>query len=149
MAVFQRILAPIDGSETAWRALEVAIRLASDQRALLRVIEVVDLGPVYRALGSGVDVSAIEQAILQACESDLARAFDQAAQAGVNVETALIQGSGRRISSEIVDEADRWKADLIVMGTHGRHGLERLILGSVAEGVARSALTPVLLIRGH
>jgi len=146
--MFQRILVPIDGSQTAFRALDVAIELAKQQNALLRVVEVVDLGPLYRASTSGVNIAEIEKAMLQSCQSDLNQATARATRAGVNLETSLIEGSGRRISNDIVDEAQRWKADLIVIGTHGRHGLQRLVLGSVAEGVARTAPAPVLLVRG-
>jgi nucleotide-binding universal stress UspA family protein len=65
----------------------------------------------------------------------------------VEADTLLVDAAGRRIATAIVEEAARWGAELIVMGTHGRHGFEHLILGSVAEGVVRRAVTPVLLIR--
>jgi nucleotide-binding universal stress UspA family protein len=52
------------------------------------------------------------------------------------------------VPSLIVDEAGRWRADLIVIGTHGRRGISKLLLGSVADGVVRTAATSVLLIRG-
>ncbi len=145
--MFKRILVPIDGSDTAWVALNKAIDLAKDQGARLRIIEIVDLGPLFRASLSGVNLADIEQAIIQDCQKDLARAESLARAAGIVPETALIEGSGRRISDEIADDASRWSADLIVMGTHGRHGIERFVLGSVAEGVARTATMPVMLIR--
>ena len=68
---------------------------------------------------------------------------------GATVETALLEASGERIASVIEGEARHWQADLIVIGTHGRSGLSRLLLGSVAEGVARSAPVPVLLVRAE
>lgn len=145
--MFTRILVPIDGSDTAWAALNKAIELAKDQHAALRIIEIVDLGPLFRASISGANLADIEKAIIQDCKRDLARADALARSAGLTPETALIEGSGRRISSDIIDEAERWSADLIVMGTHGRHGIERFVLGSVAEGVARSAPVPVMLIK--
>src|SRR5581483_754195 len=123
-----------------------AIELAKDQNAELRIIEIVDLGPLFRASLSGANLADIERAIIQDCKRDLSRAEALARSAGITPETALIEGS-RRVSSEIVDDAERWSADLIVMGTHGRHGIERFVLGSVAEGVARSASVPVMLIR--
>jgi nucleotide-binding universal stress UspA family protein len=55
----------------------------------------------------------------------------------------------QRVSRVIVDDATRWHADLLVVGTHGRHGIEHLLLGSVAEGVARTAPGSVLLVRAH
>jgi nucleotide-binding universal stress UspA family protein len=71
-----------------------------------------------------------------------------AQRAGVPTESALLESDARRLSSVIAEEAQRWGADLVVVGTHGRRGLERLILGSVAEGVARTAPVSVLLVRG-
>ena len=144
---FSRILVPIDGSETSWVALDKAIDLAREHNARLRVIEVVDLGPVFRATITAQSLVDIQTAIIRDCERDLARAVELAQKAGVTAETALINASERHISTEIVEEAERWHADLIMMGTHGRHGLERFFLGSVAEGVARAATVPVLLIR--
>ncbi len=63
-------------------------------------------------------------------------------------EASLIETAGRRVPGAIVEEARRWGADLIVVGTHGRRGLDRLLLGSVAEGVARMSPVSVLLVRG-
>ena len=59
----------------------------------------------------------------------------------------MLDSGGARIASVIVDEARRWPADLIVIGTHGRSGFSRVLFGSVAEGVVRTAHIPVLLIR--
>mgnify|MGYP002392576450 CR=1 FL=1 len=72
------------------------------------------------------------------------------AAAGVAVETSLItiEDLDERIPEAIADDAEAWSADLIVIGTHGRRGLSRLFLGSIAEGVIRVATKPVLLIRG-
>jgi nucleotide-binding universal stress UspA family protein len=64
------------------------------------------------------------------------------------VETELLETAGQRVADRIVEAAKRWEADLIVMGTHGRHGIQHLVLGSVAEAVIRSAPVPVLLVRG-
>ena len=64
------------------------------------------------------------------------------------VQTRLLEADGERIASVIVEEAKRWPADLIVIGTHGRSGFSRILFGSVAEGVVRTAHVPVLLVRG-
>ncbi len=145
--MFHRILVPIDGSDAARHALERAIALARDQGAALRIIHVVDIGPIYWAAPAGVDAAAVEQALLQAGQELVAAGADQARRAGVPVETAVRETDDRRISDVIVDEARQQGADLIVMGTHGRHGLARLFLGSVADGVVRSAPVPVMLVR--
>ena len=70
-----------------------------------------------------------------------------AGQAGVDAETAMLEAGRRQCSKAIANEARRWEADLIVMGTHGRIGVARLVLGSVAEGVVHIAPVPVLLVR--
>jgi nucleotide-binding universal stress UspA family protein len=71
-----------------------------------------------------------------------------AQQSGTAAEVKLLEAGGARIASAIVEEARQWQADLIVIGTHGRTGFSRVLFGSVAEGVVRTAHIPVLLIRG-
>lgn len=78
----------------------------------------------------------------------LAQAQTLARQAGMAAEVKLLDAGGERIASILVAEATRWPADLIVIGTHGRSGFSRVLFGSVAEGVVRTADIPVLLIRG-
>ncbi len=140
---YQRIMVAVDGSNTSILALKEALQLAKDQKAKLQIIHVVDnlyeddvdrdmLIAVRRAEG---------QKILNAMQ-EIAR------QSNVECEIQLsgFTSSGR-ISEQIVEEAKAWHADLIVIGTHGRHGFSHILLGSVAEGVIRLATTPVLLIR--
>jgi nucleotide-binding universal stress UspA family protein len=78
----------------------------------------------------------------------LAQAEKMVRQAGVALKTRLLEADGERVASVIVEEARRWPADLLVIGTHGRSGFSRILFGSVAEGVVRTAPVPVLLIRG-
>jgi nucleotide-binding universal stress UspA family protein len=110
---------------------------------------VVESPYAYPDLLSGeamVDLSGLGQAWRDAGRRVLDRAVAVARKAGVEAEAALLEGE-ERVSGLIAEEARRAKADLIVVGTHGRRGLDRLLLGSVAEGVARSASTSVLLVR--
>lgn len=148
-ATFRRILAAIDGSSISRHALREAVLLAKDQHACLRIVQVVDLAPLYEAEASGIDVSVAEQALLREAESELAKAADVARHAGVASETALLPIYGSGIGEAIVADARGWPADLIALGTHGRHGIQRMILGSVADSVARSSPVPVLLVRGE
>lgn len=67
--------------------------------------------------------------------------------AGVPVDTALLEGRSGRVCDAVIDEAKRWDADLIVIGTHGRRGANRFFMGSDAEMILRRAATPVLLVR--
>ncbi len=147
--MYQRILVPVDGSETSRRALQEAIRLG-DSTARLRLIYVVEEIISMGTEGYDfIDHDALRQAMRQAGERILAQAAEQVRQAGKRAEVALLDTNGQRIASVIETEARQWQADLIVIGTHGRTGLSRLLLGSVAEGVMRVASVPVLLIRAE
>ena len=145
--MYQRILVPIDGSETSARALQEALKLG-DSAAQLRLVNVVE--EVYALDAEGfafIDYSVLQQAVRNSAERTLALAAEKVRQAGKRAETVLLETDGQRIASVIEGEAQRWQADLIVIGTHGRTGLSRLLLGSVAEGVVRVASVPVLLVR--
>ena len=78
----------------------------------------------------------------------LSNAEGRVRERGLSAEAVLQECWGRRASDVIIEQAEQWPADLIVMGTHGRRGLHRLALGSDAEKVARGAPVPVLLVRG-
>lgn len=146
--MFGRILMPVDGSIVSRDALGVAVQLANALHSEARIIYVLDLGPLYQTEASGIDVSGVEKVMLQDGQKILDQAAGIARAAGVASESALLPIYDTRIVDAIVDDAARWHADLIALGTHGRHGLGRLLLGSVADGVARSSPVPVLLVRG-
>jgi nucleotide-binding universal stress UspA family protein len=147
--MFKRIVVAVDSSETGELALETAIRLALDLQARLRIVHAVDTANIN--LGAEfLDRSSISASLVKTAEELLAKAQQTATAAGVEVETGLltIDTLNKRIPEVVVEDADAWLADVIVVGTHGRRGLSRLFLGSVAEGLVRLATTPVLLIRG-
>jgi len=147
--MYQRILVPIDGSPTSERALQEAIKLA-DGKGCLRLVYVIE--EVYPLDADGfayIDYAALQQAVRHTGERALAQAAEKVRASGATVETALLEASGERVASVVDSEAGRWPADLIVIGTHGRSGLSRLLLGSVAEGVVRGASVPVLLVRAE
>lgn len=146
--MYQRILVPIDGSDTAERALREAIKLA-DGKAQLRLLHVVE--EVYPLDAEGyafIDYGALRDVARSSGERLLAKAGGTARQAGAAVETSLLEAEGDRVANVIDTEARNWPADLIVIGSHGRSGFSRLLFGSVAEGVVRGASVPVLLVRG-
>ena len=147
--MYGRIDVAIDASEPASAALETALRLAGEQHARLRAVHVVDLEPLLTAGAEGIDLDAVEAAWCAAGRKILDRVTRLAADAGVDIETELLEtpGDGDDISDAIVADAASWKADVIVIGTHARRGLARQLLGSVAEAVARNAAVPVLLVR--
>lgn len=153
--MFRNILVAVDGSEISNRALQEAIKLAKEQKAKLRLVHVVDESPAYMALDDATlaDPSLIEtiqKALREAGQNVLSKCAAMVAEAGIEPETTmkLVEALGVRIHDAIEEEAVRWPADLIVIGTHGRRGFRRLLLGSVAEGVVRASTKPVLLIRG-
>jgi nucleotide-binding universal stress UspA family protein len=130
--MYQRILVPVDGSATAKRALQEAVKLAEDG-ARLRLVYVVEESYSLDPVGYGaIDYSALLEAVRQTGERTLGQAAEEAHKSCMTAETALLEASGERISSVIKSEADNWKADLIVIGTHGRSGLNQWLLGSVA-----------------
>jgi len=144
--MFKRILVPIDGSAAAQCAVQEAFKLASDG-VKLRLVYVVDESHSLDLIGyRTIDYSALIDAVRKTGGRVLATAAEEALKLGITVETGLLEEPGERISSVIGGEADNWKADLITIGTHSRSGLNRLLLGSVAEEVLRSASVPVLMV---
>lgn len=148
--MFNRILVAVDASGTSDLALQAAIRLASEQHASLRIVHVIDTTNINNMGTEYLDVAGMREGLVKNGESILGKAETTATAAGVAVETNLIQieTMNQRVAEAIASDADAWPADLIVIGTHGRRGLTRLFLGSVAEGTARVATKPVLLIPG-
>ncbi len=145
--MYQRIVVPVDGSETSRKALQEAIKLAQTFHARLKLVHVVENARVFDAEGM-VDYAALREVATKGGELILSRGRELAEQAGVKAETALLEAGGDRNENVIVADARQWLAELIVIGTHGRSGISRLLFGSVAEGVVRGATMPVLLIRG-
>jgi len=114
----------------------------------LRLVYVLE--EILPLAAEGFDYSnsaALQETARKAAEDTLAKAADKVRKSGATVETALIDELGQGVIDAINNEALNWSADLIVIGTHGRTGLTRLLLGSIAEGVVREAAMPVLLIR--
>ena len=145
--MYQRILVPFNGSNTSERALQEAIKLAGGTGVLRLVYVLEEILPVGNDGFEYANMSILHENARTAAEGILAQAADSARKSGATVETILLQELGQGIVDIIIHESLDWFADLIVIGTHGRTGLTRLLLGSVAEGVVREASMPVLLIR--
>ena len=148
--MYGRILVAVDGSSTSEAALAAAVTLARALSGRLRVLHVVDSPYDYPDVMYGRvpgDREELREAWHKAGQEVLDRAVAQARRGGCEPEPCLIEGNGAHTSQCIVEAARTWGADLIVVGTNGRRGLSRLLLGSVAEGVARTATVPVLLVR--
>ncbi len=146
--MYQRILVPVDGSSTSSRGLEEAIKLAKLTGASLRLIHVVDA--LTFATGSqlyGVYASDVVPKMREAGQQTLEQARSQVRQQGIEVDALLFDSLPTGVSEIVVEQARAWPADLIVIGTHGRRGVGRLLLGSDAEQIVRLAPVPVLLVR--
>ncbi|MFC7214830.1 universal stress protein [Saliphagus sp. GCM10025334] len=139
--MYERILLPTDGSETTGRALEHAIDLANQYDAALHVLYVID-----KAVFAGdVETGPIVEQFETVGDSVLEDVSGEAARAGVEpVITTLERGSPH---TKILEYAESQGIDMIVMGTHGRTGLDRYLIGSVAEKVVRLSDAPVLTVR--
>ncbi len=146
--MYERILVPFDGSATSSEALAEAVRIARFCSSRLRLIHVVD--PLLYVTGmevGGLYMNEIVPELLAAAEALLGTARESIEAQGVSVETEVLQSAGERVARIITEQATEWNADLIVIGTHGRRGVDRVIMGSDAELVARTATVPVLLVR--
>ena len=137
--MYRRILVPIDGSPTARRGLDEAIALAREAGGAIRVLHVID--EPYAALGLDGFAAGASGDIVD----DGAAAVRAAS---VPVETAIEDSASGRVCELVAKDATDWRADLVVIGTHGRRGTRRLFLGSDAEQISRIAPVPVLLVRG-
>jgi len=147
--MYRRILVPIDGSPTSQRALREALRLASAGKAQIRLLHVLDaFALTLRMQSSGVPVRAYA-AMRASARKLLARSSERARAAGVKASGRVVESFSQRVADLVVREAKGWRADLLVLGTHGRRGLSRLVMGSDAEEVVRQAPVPVLLLRGR
>jgi len=145
--MYKQILCPIDGSPTSDCGMNEAINLAKDQNAKLRFLHVIDLYfPILDATGD-LNMVYIDETLRRNGKKVLKRAEDSAHRAGVDSDSKEIEALNNRVSECIVEEAREWSADLIVMGTHGLRGIERLVMGSDAETVIRTSPVPVLLMR--
>lgn len=146
--MFERILVPVDGSATSTKGVDEAIgmaRLTGGRIKLLHVFE-----PPLLAIGTeaalmrGEDIYNVSRDAGRRVLSDAAASVKAA---GLEVEEQLEDHAGKRLCDHVAEAAQAWQASLIVLGSHGRRGLRRLLLGSDAEQILRTAAVPVLLVR--
>ncbi|RQR52980.1 universal stress protein [Burkholderia sp. Bp9140] len=145
--MYSNILVALDGSDTSSRALDAALNLAAETGARLTPVYVVDvLVPAYDAYGydPSILIDAFREEGLRVTE-DAARRMKARDVAGTP-QISNVAPAGEDVAQRIAGLAGELDADLIVLGTHGRRGFRRLVLGSVAERVLRHARCPVLMI---
>jgi nucleotide-binding universal stress UspA family protein len=144
--MFKHILVPVDGSSTSGQAIGKAIAMAEAFKSEVTVIYVID---PYAFSGVGADFSYGQAEYLSAATAEANEAIKHAKQAfqehGITVTASVVEGHA--IYRGILETAESVGADLLVMGSHGRRGLERLVLGSVTAQVLSHAHLPVLVVR--
>jgi len=142
--MYKKILVPLDGSELAKKALEEAVKLAKCFGAEIILFQVVPFMPIY---GSPELVTPliVDEKQKEVAEKYLTNVAEELEKKTLKV-TRMVR-TGQQVALEIIDYAKESGADLIVMCTHGRSGITRWMLGSVAQKVLVRAETPVLLIR--
>ena len=144
--MFKHILAPVDGSATSMAAVDKAAELAKAFGAVVTAVYVID---PYPFTGVGSEFAYGQDQYLNAARAEAAAAMEGAAQrlqaAGVQAETRVIESHA--VWRGIVEATDSCGADLIVMGSHGRRGLERLVLGSVTQSVLSHSKISTLVVR--
>jgi nucleotide-binding universal stress UspA family protein len=141
--MYKKILVPLDGSELAEKALEHAEKLAETFDAEIILFQVVPFMPIY-VVPELVTPFVVDEKQKEAAERYLTNLAEELKKRGFKV-TAMVR-SGRQVAVEIIDFAKETGVDLIVMCTHGRSGISRWVLGSVAHKVLTRAETPILLV---
>ncbi len=145
--MYQRILVPIDGSATAARGLDEAISLAATVKGSLRLLNLTNDFPLIAEMASAVDLEKYREGLSQVGRNVLDAAVERATARGVTADTVLRPLRGERVAEAIVEEAKSGECELIVIGSHGRRGFSRALLGSDAESVVRTSPVPVLVVR--
>ena len=146
--MYERILVPVDGSATARKGLMEAIALAKLTRARVKLLHVFEM-PL---LGIGTEAALMRgEDIYNLARDEGQRVLSLAAESvkavGLEVDEQLLDAGGKRLCDHVAEVAQTWRASLIVLGSHGRRGLQRALLGSDAEQILRVAPVPVLLVR--
>jgi nucleotide-binding universal stress UspA family protein len=144
---YQRILVPVDGSAASQRGLDEALRLAQALGARITIVHVVENAPVLASPDMAGYVPQVIDDLRMAGQKIADDARARAEAAGVAAEVVIVDPTGRTVYEAIVEQSRRLGADIIALGTHGRRGLSRALMGSDAEGVVRAATVPVMLVR--
>ncbi|HDS1679040.1 TPA: universal stress protein [Pseudomonas putida] len=146
--MYSRLLVPLDGSPTSYLALEHAVVLARLSGATIVLLHVIEESKHSNGFERPkVYIEEVRPGFLTAGQALLDQAASRLRQDGIAAETVLLESKGKPVSELIAKQADASCSDMLVLGTHGRRGIDRLLLGSDAEQVARIAPVPVMLVR--
>jgi|HubBroStandDraft_6_1064221.scaffolds.fasta_scaffold1176349_1 nucleotide-binding universal stress UspA family protein len=144
-----KILLAIDGSKFSESALQAVMAQAKPNQTDVRILHVIEPIPQYAdglSWGYGLQSPNVLQEEREQAQALVEKAAGELRDAGFQVETVVEVGDAKAV---IVDAAAQWPADLIVLGSHGRKGMERFLMGSVSEGVARHAPCSVQIVRSQ
>ena len=147
--MYSKILVPVDGSETSTAGLNEAVQLAKIHGSQLCVMHIVNEFVLDYTWGPGQYSQNLVEALREAGQEVLDGAEKVAIAQGIRPTRVMVESIGGVAADLILEQAEQWRADVIVMGTHGRRGIFRLAMGSDAEQVVRGATIPVMLIRGQ
>lgn len=150
--MYKRIMVAVDESFMTEPVLAAAIELAKANAAQLAICHAIDETILARrevAMMLPNSVGKTEARLRLAAQAFLARLAEHARAAGVAAEIKLVESDQKHVSDMLVEAAEAWPADLLVVGTHGHRGIERYFVGGVAERLVRKAKTSVLLVRGE
>ena len=145
--MYQRILCPVDGSDTSNHSSTEAIKLARESNATILFLHIIDT--FYPALDGveTINYNDVIKAWQDKGKNLLEKLKSEAVASGVNADYLMLETVSNWVSDIIISQAEAWSAELIVMGTHGRRGLNHLLMGSDAEAVIRTSPVPVLTLR--
>lgn len=148
--MFKRILIPVDGSETSTKALIAGLSMARETSAQVRLVHFVNemayLGGIDPYGTYSADVAGMMR---EGGAKVLTDAMAVAQSAGVQASHVLLDDPGNRLGEAVAEAVKLWGADLVVVGSHGRRGIGRVLLGSGAEQILRLAPVPVLVVRSE
>ena len=147
--IYKNILVAVDKSNASNMALQEAVRLAKDQKAKLRIMYIADEA-IIKSAEKRISFDILWSAYKEDGQDFLNVINEELKSSNIKYEIFLIElplAEGA-LADKIIAEAQSWPADILVLGTHGRRGIKRFLVGSVAESVVRIATMPVLLIRG-
>jgi len=150
--MYKRIMVAVDESFMTSQVMEAAIELAKATGAQVAICHAIDetiLAQREVAMMLPNSVGKTEARMRLGAEGFLDKLLQTVRSAGVEAEIKLVESEQKHVSDMLIDAAGEWQADLLVVGTHGRRGIERFFVGSVAERLVRKGQTSLLLVRGE
>jgi len=150
--MYKRIMVALDQSFMTDRVLGTALELAKSTGARVALCHAIDetlLAQRDVAMMLPNSVGKTEARMRLGAQGLLGRLAETARAAGIEVEIRLVESEQKHVSDMLIDAATEWQADLLIVGTHGRRGIERFFVGSVAERLVRKSQVSLLLVRGE